>query len=136
MKTEVINNITDINQNLIYEGYLWPSDKSEPLVCNNENLKGIVNVSDYLTNPFIVEGFLYSRSDNTSFTIKYTDGEYFIRQYSDITVDKKNVKTYLSNRMNDRKLRFLQNWIAVPDGNCCGFEVLQPSEVVFVGFEK
>ena len=53
------------------------------------------------------------------------------------------IKTYLSNRMGDKKLQFLRYWEEVPDednyrnsSNPKGLLVLTQTKNVFVGFKK
>ena len=53
------------------------------------------------------------------------------------------IKTYLSNRMGDKKLQFLRYWEEVPDednyrdsSNPKGLPVLTQTKNVFVGFKK
>ena len=46
-------------------------------------------------------------------------------------------KIYVARRMQGIKgLKFLQYWTSEPDVLCEGMPVLQPSKLVFVGFEK
>ena len=136
--------ITQIPQDKKYQGYLWPSDQTEPIVCGgNKTLNDEIAdfykeniIPDFKEIPFIVEGFLFNAKDGSSITIKYVGGKYIVKEYSDIVVDNDNVHKYHSNRMGKRILKFMQNWTSVPDNNCCGFDVLQPAELVFVGFDN
>jgi CRISPR type III-associated protein (TIGR04423 family) len=46
----------------------------------------------------------------------------------------KQEQMFFSHRMADRKLYFKQFWQPVNDEQCEGMQVLQPAELVFVGF--
>lgn len=136
--------IIEIPQDEKYQGYLWPSDQTEPIVCGgsktlNDEISYFYKgnkIPDFKGNPFIIEGFLFNAKGKSSITIKYAGGKYLVKEYSDFAVDNDNVRKYHSNRMDNRILKFMQNWTSVPDDNCCGFNVLQPAELVFVGFDN
>lgn len=136
--------MTEIPQDEKYQGYLWPSDQNEPIVCGgNKTLNDAISdfykeneIPDFKENPFIVEGFLFNAKGNSSITIKYAGGKYLVKEYCNLAIDNDNVRKYHSNRMDNRILKFMQNWVSVPDDNCCGFDVLQPAELVFVGFDN
>lgn len=135
MKNNAIK-ITEIPINCQYEGYLWWSNAQIPKVFKNEPLPEWPGEK---ANPFIIEGQLYDLEGQKSYSIRFVDGEYFI-QY----IDLKELnglesikKEYLTNRMDGvQKLCFKEFWRPVEDKLCEGMEVLQPAEVVFVGFKK
>lgn len=127
--------IKDINQDDCYEGYLWVSDRQRPEYFDGrKKLSEQINLDQFASNPFIVEGFLYK--EGTSISIKFVDGEYLIKKFTDVIIDVEKVQTYIPNRMGSNKLKFMQNWTVAPDDNCAGFDVLQPSDLIFVGFDK
>lgn len=122
-----------------YEGYLWYSDKKEPKIYTEmepltEELK-----PDDSDNPFIIEGQLYDEGRNLSCSVKYVDGHYIVKE-CDIQKELKglviNDKYYQSNRMDNKILHFKECWKTENDPLCCDMEVLQPSQIVFVGFKK
>ncbi len=127
--------IKDINQDACYEGYLWVSDRQKPECFDgSQKLSEKINLGQFTTNPFIVEGFLYK--DGTSISIKFVDGEYLIKEFTGVIVDEDQVQKYIPNRMGSSKLKFIQDWTVKSDNNCAGFDVLQPSDLIFVGFDK
>ena len=128
---------------LTYEGYLWLSDQEMPFVYENDS----VSLPMEGANPFIVEGQLYNKTEGLSYSIKYIDGQYIVQEYEVTEADVKNpdnqVKTYLSNRMGDKKLQFLRYWEEVfdednykDDNNPKGLPVLTQTKNVFIGFKK
>ena len=130
-------------KSLTYEGYLWMSDQEDPTVYENDS----VTLPIEGANPFVVEGQLYNRTEGLSYSIKYVDGQYIVLEYKVTEADVKNpdnqVKTYLSNRMGDKKLQFLRYWDEVPDednytdnDNPNGLPVLTQTKNVFIGFKK
>lgn len=113
-----------------YQGYLWYSDKKEPQVLNNEVFE--LEISDN-TNPFIIEGQLYDGKQSIS--IKYVDGKYLVNTYNVDNLGRDiQEPLFYSHRMDGRKLKFRQYWRPVTDELCEGMQVLQPAELVFVGF--
>lgn len=121
----------------IYDGYIWYSDKSEPEVFQEKDFEFD---TDKIDNPFIIEGQLYDDQKMISYSIKFVDGKYICKKYEVESTDfnKKDVeiKTFHSNRMDNLKLQFLQYWKEEDDELCEGIKVLQPKELVFVGFVK
>lgn len=116
-----------------YQGYIWYSNAQNPQVITDDKefeLEVLDNV-----NPFVIEGQLYD--GERSISIKFVDGEYIVKDIlvSDIKGEKKE-QTFYSNRMDGRILKFIQFWREESDEYCEGMKVLQPKELVFVGFEK
>lgn len=113
-----------------YQGYLWYSDNKEPQVLNNEVFE--LEIADN-ANPFVIEGQLFD--GQKSISIKYVDGKYYVNTYDLEDLDGvKQEQMFFSHRMGDRKLYFKQFWQPVNDEQCEGMQVLQPTELVFVGF--
>lgn len=122
-------------------GYLWMSDMQKPKV-----LQGEANRTHTLTdgeNPFVVEGMLFDGETSTS--IKYVDGKYIVKETVLADLDalngvKSTEQEYVpSTRMklaDGKKLLFRQYWRPVTDDLCENMDVLQPAELVFVGFKK
>lgn len=119
------------------EGYLWLSDQQKPKVYQNE----LIDIClDEAKNPFVVEGQLYDEENKESYSIKYVDGQYLVNIYkvdeSDFTNPDNQIKSYLSNRMDDRWLKFLSYWEEKKDKNCMSMPVLTLTKNVFIGFDK
>lgn len=114
-----------------YQGYLWYSDKATPRVLNNEDFELEINDNE---NPFIIEGQLFDGVNSIS--IKFVDGQYIVKSYDVQETERKNAQEYLPNRMKDKKLLFVQRWKEQQDDLCEGMQVLQPEELVFVGFKN
>lgn len=114
-------------------GYIWKSDSDKPEIitsemtveCNNEEI------------PFIIEGQLFD--GKTSYSIKYVDGAYWVKEYQvdleDYNRKYVELKEFQSHRMDGRTLLFLEYWKPLKDELCLGMEVMQPAEFVFVGFK-
>lgn len=116
-----------------YQGYLWYSDESKPAkVLNNEEFE--IEIADN-ANPFIVEGQLFD--GQKSISIKYVDGKYFFNTYDLNALDGvMQEQKFYSHRMGGKQLKFKQIWEEQPDELCEGMQVLQPAELVFVGFNN
>ena len=119
------------------EGYLWWSDQQIPQVYQNEAL----DISlDENKNPFVVEGQLYDKECQKSYSIKYVDGQYLINRFKveeqDFSNPDNELKNYLSNRMEGCWLKFLRYWEEKEDENCMGMPVLTFTKNVFVGFKE
>lgn len=121
------------------EGYLWWSDQQVPEVYDGVELE---QCFDETKNPFIVEGQLYDIDKKKSFGIKYVDGQYLINKYmvkdDDLSNNANEIKCYLSNRMDGRRLKFLRFWEPAEEGdkNCEGMNPLVITKNVFIGFKK
>lgn len=119
------------------EGYLWWSDQQEPKVYQEELTDVCLEATQ---NPFVVEGQLYDKEEKKSYSIKHVDGQYLIYKYKvkddDLINPNNEIKSYLSNRMNGRRLKFLRYWEAKEDENCMGMNVLTFTKNVFIGFKE
>jgi CRISPR type III-associated protein (TIGR04423 family) len=128
--------LTENNLSANYEGYLWWSDQAAPTVLKNGPVKELPNGN----NPFIVEGQLFDKANNKSYSIRFVDGDYLIHCFDLNELEKLEYieKKYLPNRFPDsiKKLCFKEFWRPVEDKLCEGMEVLQPAETVFVGFNS
>ena len=119
----------------IYEGYMWYSDAKEPQIYDQEEKEWVIKEDE---KPFIVEGQLYDTENMKSISIKFVDGEYLVQTHDIDSLDfnraNVDIKVFQSNRMNGRKLRFLQYWNEKEDELCENMKVLVPSKRVFAGF--
>ncbi len=132
------NKITleEIPTNINYEGYLWWSDKSETEMYLGDKP---IDLPKEVTNPFIIEGNLWDKTTETSYLIRFIDGEYWVYRFELKGISDKRITPhkYLPNRMPGiDKLKFKEVWEEQPDPLCNGFEVLKPAYIAFVGFEK
>ena len=135
-------NITEIPRDVPYEGYLWMSDKKEPVKLEEETLGELLNGITDNSNPFVVEGQLYCSTAKKSYSIKYVDGEHIVIEYDfekrpeDWFHTEDDDKAFITNRLVDiSKIKFRQFWKPEPDELCNGMNVLVPAAYVFVGFE-
>ena len=133
------NKITleEIPTNINYEGYLWWSDEQEPRVYpGTKPIEWPVEGN----NPFIIEGNLWDKATETSYLIRFIDGEYWVYKFElkGISKDLITEHKYLPNRMPEKikKLKFKEVWKEQPDELCNNFNVLKPAFIAFVGFEK
>ena len=131
---------------LPYEGYLWMSDKEQPQVFNQEN----ISLPKEGENTFVVEGMLYNKENELSYSIRFVDGEYIVLEFKVTEADIKNPdnqeKVYEPNRMDDlkgKRLRFLRYWEEVLDEDNYkdeqypdGLPVLTLTKNVFIGFKE
>lgn len=129
-----------------YQGYVWMSDKNAPETLQGDKFFE----SDLATenNPFIIEAQLYEPEKKVSYSIKYVDGEYVASKWEGVDKDMEDreyymLVSYIGNRLElDKKLNFLQHWVEINDPACggdpsdeqSGMKVLQPKELIFVGF--
>lgn len=128
--------ITDIDKTQKYEGYLWYSNQEKPVVFEDKELGEFIKTD----GSFIVEGHLYDIANRKSYSIKYAGDEQIVNCYEvgEDDFNQKDIegKYYLPNKMKTAHLHFLQYWDEVDDVNCLGMKVLQPTRLVFVGFEN
>lgn len=128
--------------NDIYEGYIWMSDQSQPKTLNGESYDKDLSKME---NPFIIEALLFAKESGISYSVKCVDGKYIAHKYDIKDLDSDSIVTtdssFLVNRVGDDKiknlkLKFLRIWSEQEDDFCLGMKVLQPKELVFVGFKK
>ncbi len=135
MSTKI--SIDKIPINIDFEGYLWWSDKQEPKVFLENKL---VELPKEVTNPFIIEGNLWDKATETSYLIRFIDGEYLVYKFElkKIPDERITPHVYLPNRMpeNIKKLKFKEVWEEKTDELCNNFNVLKPAYIAFTGFEK
>ena len=125
--------ISELN-NRKFEGYIWLSNKDNPIRLNNETF----DFGNYEegNNPFVVEALL--KSGNKSVHIRHT-GRYHIHEFD---LDKmpegavlEDVE-YLPHRLDGvKKVNFKQLWVPEPDENCEGMPVLRMKALIFSGLE-
>ena len=126
--------INEIDLTASYQGYIWLSDASKPIVLDNGKLKD--TDKKYFSegqNPFIVEGQLFDGKN--SFSIKNVDGKMIVVKY-EVDTDEEPQNFVPNSRMGlgDRKLKFLQKWEVEPNADCENMDVLVPAGLVFLGF--
>jgi len=116
-----------------YEGYIWYSDEPKPKVLNSDEFE--IELID-VENPFIIEGQLFD--GNVSIGLKYIDGQYIVNKFSlnDLGNIASEEQTYIANFDGVSGLQFRQYWREKEDKECNNMKVLQPAELVFVGFTK
>ncbi len=122
--------------NLSFEGYVWMSDKKNPVMLKNE----AYDFGTIGTNPFIIEALLFNKKKNISIHIQHT-GCYHITQYtlSELMLDGavSEEKNYLPHRLSGvENVSFKQVWLPDIDELCEGMEVLTLKAIVFCGFNK
>ncbi len=128
--------INEIDLTVSYQGYIWLSDVSKPIVVKDETIGNAI--ARYLTgnekvktfnwesvakndaNPFILEGQLYDEKRQQSFSIKNVEGKTRVLKYESCDLDDKEgsdsnrvIASYIPNRMKElanKKLQFLQVW--------------------------
>ena len=107
------------------------SDSAKPIVLHHSALDKSAFEQG---NPFVIEGQLFDKKNKKTLGIKYVDGCYLIHCYDVTDEEQELVKEYISNRIDDKKLKFIQRWREQEDEFCEGMKSLQPAELVFVGF--
>ncbi|WP_100629775.1 TIGR04423 family type III CRISPR-associated protein [Algoriphagus formosus] len=127
--------ISAIDLNLEYEGYLWQSDSKKPLILKNSKVP-----QDIFTNlPFVIEGYLFCASQNgLSIKISHFDGAYhvFAVELNQISNDRLTSNSFVARNF-DQDIKFInsvQFWESVPDELCENMSVLEPAWVAFSGF--
>lgn len=118
-----------------YSGYIWDSNKKQPLVLNqvmSDKLE--FSASD---NPFVVESQLYDVEKKISYSFKYVDGKYLFMKYEmDHLIGSFVTKQYIASFNNAPGLLvFRQYWREELDEQC-SMNTLRPKEFIFVGFKE
>lgn len=117
----------------LYEGYVWMSDATAPIVLTGEPLN--LNL-DPECNPFIIEAQLLCIDMGISYSIRYVDGQYIVNQCDLSAPADYEEKVFIPARMPDvALLKFRQYWKEVKVEEDYDWTTLKPGKLVFVGFE-
>lgn len=146
-----IKSLTDIPHKK-YVGYFWGSGDTEPILVDNEYPDFTKKSDDSL---FIQEGMLWNAEEGISIMINYTDKQRVnCYRLSKETLEKirlynsnksmsgedrskfKDFMTYESNRLDEKKLSFLQYWKEEEDIYCNNLPVLKMKAQIFIGFNE
>jgi CRISPR type III-associated protein (TIGR04423 family) len=119
-----------------YQGYIWMSDST-----SSEEKTGILlKELDFsnIRNPFIIEGQLYDKANRKSYSIKFVDGKYLTKAFDVNKTDATDavLEKFIANFDGVNMLKFLRYWKPAADTLCEGMNVLQPKELVFIGFDN
>ncbi|GHT29230.1 hypothetical protein AGMMS49574_05380 [Bacteroidia bacterium] len=126
--------ISEIPKDYSYIGYLWMSGSNRPIT---NNFADVLNDVTDNSNPFIVEGQLYSEKEQKSYNIRYVDGNHIVVEYNlkDTSLDY-DEKLFIPNRLDGvEKIKFRYYWRIVNDEFCESMATLVPAGYVFTGFE-
>ena len=135
--------INEIDLTASYQGYIWLSDASKPIVLDNGKLED--TDKKYFSegqNPFIIEGQLFDNTNKCSFSIKNVDGKMIVVKYEGADLesdrDSRSYEFVPNSRMElgNKKLKFLQKWETQPNDKCNDMGVLVPAGLVFIGFNN
>lgn len=137
-----LNDIISFFNGQPVEGYIWMSDSIYPIVYNNSQLDRSLSQS---INPFPIEIMLYCKNLNRSLTARYADGQYIVTcktideaEHTDEifwpSFNSSINSTGEIERFN-KLIQMRQYWKAIEDANCENMPVLQPAELVFIGFK-
>jgi CRISPR type III-associated protein (TIGR04423 family) len=131
-----IYNSLDKVPDLAYDGYVWMSDASKPIVLNGDKF----DFSNIQINPFVIEALLFNKEKNISIHIQHT-GHYQISEYDLTALENEGAvleeKAYLPHRLTEvSKVNFQQVWMEEPDNLCENMPVLKLKAIVFCGFNK
>ena len=135
MKRTQIISVSDFPSDIDFEGYLWFSDQSRPLVLRGEEVPG--DIFNKIL-PFVIEGNLWSEERKLSIKIQNVDGQYLITSFDlnhseeDFHLDEKK---YLTHRLDGiREYRVVEAWEEKQDEYMENMKTLVPSWTAFKGF--
>lgn len=118
-----------------YVGYIWMSDKEEPIVLKQPTE---FDFSEISINPFVQEALLYSEGEKVSVMVRHTGGYHISEFYLDKFPKRYELveKQYYPHRLgfDDKKVCISQLWLPEEDPNCEEMEVLTLKAHIFTGF--
>lgn len=126
--------LSDINRDATYDGYLWLSDATEPVVLDGEKLDSALLEQE---NPFVIEAQLYDAAGSRSYAVRYADGRHVVTEFDADDINaagRVTEKCFVPLRIKHRGLHFKQLWSPRGDELCEGMPVLEPVAMIFVGF--
>lgn len=129
--------LKDIDTTIAYEGYLCMSNADRAVEYHYDRPLDAALLDS--VNPFVKEGYLYSREEGISISIKYIDGRYLVSKHrvdeSDYEDPEVESLQLVALRMSRPHLKFLRYWREEKDLACLGMGVLVFDHIAFVGFE-
>jgi CRISPR type III-associated protein (TIGR04423 family) len=133
--------ISDIDYDLEYEGYLWYSNEQAPIYINKERK---VESTDFKAFPFIIEGNLIDKNGDISISIKNVDGKYLVYRvdFQKINQDQLENVEFIAQKNNwgIEKIKIAVYWketaIEPDNENLKDIVSLEPKWTAFRGFIK
>lgn len=124
--------ISEIPDNILFEGYYWYSNEQAPRVISQE----IVRQSWFTELPFVIEANFYARIEQLSIQVRHADGEYHIAKIdlsrlSDIPHD---ITSYTGHDLGGRNFEMIEAWEPQADELLENMESLIPAWTAFAGF--
>ena len=126
--------ISEIPSHILYEGYLWLSDQSKPIVYKNET----PDFSLLSSLPFVVEGNLWANDQELSIQIKCIDGIYQIIEFDLSNADEDpllDVVSYVAHDVGYPFYSVVEAWEEKED-EFSQMTVLTPTWTAFRGFSN
>lgn len=121
-----------------YIGYVWMSDKEEPIVLEQPTE---FDFSSIEVNPFVQEALLFSEEENISVMVRHT-GVYNITEFclnkfpEEYELVEKQYYPHKKLGFKDTRVCISQLWLPKKDDNCEEMEVLTLKAHIFTGFKK
>lgn len=121
-----------------YIGYVWMSDKEEPIVLEQPTE---FDFSSIEVNPFVQEALLFSEEENISVMVRHT-GFYNITEFcldefpEEYELVEKQYYPHKKLGFKDKKICINQLWLPEENDNCEEMEVLTLKAHIFTGFKK
>lgn len=121
-----------------YIGYVWMSDKEEPIVLEQPTEFDFSSIG---VNPFVQEALLFSEEENISVMVRHT-GEYYISEFelgnfpNEYELVEKQYYPHKKLGFKDTRVCISQLWLPKKDDNCEEMEVLTLKAHIFTGFKK
>lgn len=130
--------LTQIPVGRRYDGYVWMSDATSPVVLEGGALPGCFAEG---RNPFVAEALLWDAEARLSYSVRHVGNETLCHRHevaeSDFGGGNVEEVVYASRRMGGRRLRFLEYWEPRQSGDCPeGMPALEMTKRVFVGFKQ
>lgn len=121
-----------------YDGYVWMSDATAPLVLEGDALPSCLVEG---RSPFVVEAQLWDAEAGVSYSVRHVGNETLCHRHevaaSDFADSDVDEIVYASHRMGGRGLRFLEYWELRQCDDCpSGMPTLEMTRRVFIGFKK
>ena len=138
MKTTILGRLK-AHADRKYEGYIWGSDDSEPVLLQEETFPFETWKK---SSSFILEALLYDKTNKVSVFIRHAPGagkedlqlhEFYLDPLPEGSLLEP--VAYLPHRLKGvEKVCFYQWWEPEKDPNCMDMEVLKMKALIFSGF--
>lgn len=124
--------ISEIPEDLLFEGYYWCSNEKSPVILTGEPIQQ----SWFTELPFVIEANFYAKAEQISLQVRHLDGVYHVARIDLSLLDSihHDRVSYIGHDLGGRNYEMVEAWEPQPDELLEGMKTLVPAWAAFAGF--